>query len=294
MDPKIRITPFRGEYYELVPERRHLVRNLIYPVPDPSFPFLGVHFTRLIHGGIEAGPNAVLALKREGYTSFSFHDEKSSSIVDSGLLINAETGLENGYSWSKSAFVKALRKLMPELEKMTSVLRSRGEAQALSRAVSWMTSRIIEAEGMIHVLNAPSPATASISIGKSLRCTRISVWLMDLRLRRNGNDAQAQCNKKNKGGYPSSRPADKLQIRTGIPSWTMLNPYSHHGFMDLSISASGDTETTTPPVRIWAYVSESTKPWGEKASGVTGDSMDGPGPSRLDISNRPFCHITSC
>jgi L-2-hydroxyglutarate oxidase len=177
MDPKLRITPFRGEYYELVPERRHLVRNLIYPVPDPSFPFLGVHFTRLIHGGIEAGPNAVLALKREGYTktSFSFHDAKE-ILFDHGFRVLAykywKTGLgEMVRSWSKSAFVKALRKLMPELRK--DDIRPAGagvRAQALEPSGFLVDDfRIIEAEGMIHVLNAPSPAaTASISIGQAI------------------------------------------------------------------------------------------------------------------------------
>jgi L-2-hydroxyglutarate oxidase len=177
IDPKLRITPFRGEYYELVPERKHLVRNLIYPVPDPSFPFLGVHFTRLVHGGIEAGPNAVLSLKREGYakTSFSFRDAKE-ILFYHGFWVLAfkywKTGLgEMVRSWSKSAFVKALRKLMPELGKED--IRPAGSgvrAQALEPSGFLVDDfRIIEAERMIHVLNAPSPAaTASISIGQAI------------------------------------------------------------------------------------------------------------------------------
>ena len=177
IDPKLRITPFRGEYYELVPERKHLVRNLIYPVPDPSFPFLGVHFTRLIHGGIEAGPNAVLSLKREGYTktSFSFRDARE-ILFYHGFWVLAfkywKTGLgEMVRSWSKSAFVKALQKLMPELRKEDIRPAGAGvRAQALEPSGFLVDDfRIIEAERMIHVLNAPSPAaTASISIGQAI------------------------------------------------------------------------------------------------------------------------------
>ncbi len=177
LDPKLRITPFRGEYFELVPERNHLVKNLIYPVPDPSFPFLGVHFTRLIHGGIEAGPNAVLSLKREGYgkASFSFRDARE-ILFYQGFWALAfkywKTGLgEMVRSWSKGAFVKALRKLMPELRKED--IRPAGSgvrAQALEPKGFLVDDfRIIQAAGMIHVLNAPSPgATASISIGQTI------------------------------------------------------------------------------------------------------------------------------
>ena len=177
VDPGLRITPFRGEYYELVPDRRHLVKNLIYPVPDPSFPFLGVHFTRLIHGGIEAGPNAVLSLKREGYTktSFSFRDARE-ILFDHGFWILAskywKTGLgEMVRSWSKGAFVKALQKLMPELRKEDIHPAGAGvRAQALEPNGFLVDDfRIIEVEKMIHVLNAPSPAaTASISIGQTI------------------------------------------------------------------------------------------------------------------------------
>jgi L-2-hydroxyglutarate oxidase len=177
VDPRVRITPFRGEYYEIIPERRHLVKNLIYPVPDPAFPFLGVHFTRLIRGSIEAGPNAVLAFKREGYTKSSFSVRDASEILFyRGFWILAfkywKTGLDEVFrSWSKGAFVKALRKLMPELRKED--LRPAGagvRAQALEPTGSLVDDfRIIHADRMIHVLNAPSPAaTASMSIGETI------------------------------------------------------------------------------------------------------------------------------
>jgi L-2-hydroxyglutarate oxidase len=177
VDPKVRITPFRGEYYELIPERRHLVKNLIYPVPDPAFPFLGVHFTRLIRGGIEAGPNAVLAFKREGYTKSSLSLRDTSEIMFyRGFWILAfkywKTGLGEMFrSWNKGAFVKALQKLMPELRKEDIRPAGAGvRAQALEPSGSLVDDfRIIHADRMIHVLNAPSPAaTASISIGETI------------------------------------------------------------------------------------------------------------------------------
>jgi L-2-hydroxyglutarate oxidase len=177
VDPKVRITPFRGEYYELIPERRHLVKNLIYPVPDPTFPFLGVHFTRLIRGGIEAGPNAVLAFKREGYTksSFSLRDTREILFYRGFWLLAFkywETGLgEMLRSWNKGAFVKALQKLMPELRKEDIRPAGAGvRAQALEPSGCLVDDfRIIQADRMIHVLNAPSPAaTASISIGETI------------------------------------------------------------------------------------------------------------------------------
>jgi L-2-hydroxyglutarate oxidase len=177
VDPKVQIVPFRGEYYELIPERWSLVRNLIYPVPDPRFPFLGVHFTRMIHGGVEAGPNAVLALKREGYrrTSFSAADTLEMATYP-GLWRMARkywrTGMgELRRSFSKRAFVKALQRLLPELT--ISDLKPAGagvRAQALDRTGQLVDDfHLVEAERMIHVLNAPSPAaTASISIGRSI------------------------------------------------------------------------------------------------------------------------------
>ncbi len=177
VDPKLQILPFRGEYYELRKESEHLVRNLIYPVPDPQFPFLGVHFTRMIHGGIEAGPNAVLAFKREGYGHWdiSLKDMTTYGFY-SGFWHMALKHWKMGFgefyrSYSKRAFVKALQRLMPEL-KMEDV-HSAGSgvrAQALEPNGALVDDfRIVEAECMVHVLNAPSPAaTASISIGKAI------------------------------------------------------------------------------------------------------------------------------
>ena len=177
MEPGLQIIPFRGEYYELLPERRSLVRNLIYPVSDPRFPFLGVHFTRTIHGNVEAGPNAVLALKREGYTpwSISGRDVLEWAFYSGYWRLVGKywrTGVGELYrSVSKRAFVRALQQLVPELR--TQDLRKRGagvRAQAVERNGALVDDfRIIEAVRMIHVLNAPSPAaTASISIGKTI------------------------------------------------------------------------------------------------------------------------------
>ncbi len=177
VDPKIRIVPFRGEYYELVKERQGLIRNLVYPVPDPRFPFLGVHFTRMVQGGVEAGPNAVLALKREGYNRF----DMSLGDIFSYLFFAGFWKMASKYGWtglgevwrslSKRAFVKALRHLLPDL-KLSDVHRGGAgvRAQALRPDGSLLDDFcIIEAEHMIHVLNAPSPAaTASISIGQTI------------------------------------------------------------------------------------------------------------------------------
>jgi L-2-hydroxyglutarate oxidase len=175
--PGLKIVPFRGEYYEMVPERYHLVKNLIYPVPDLSFPFLGVHFTRMIEGGIEAGPNAVLAFKREGYTktSFSFKDTLE-TFTYGGFLRLIKPYWKMGFgeiarSFSKKAFVKALQRLIPELRSEDVVPGEAGvRAQALEpTGVLVDDFRIVEAEKMIHVLNAPSPAaTAAISIGRKI------------------------------------------------------------------------------------------------------------------------------
>jgi len=177
VDPKVRIVPFRGEYYQLVPARCSLVRNLIYPVPDPRFPFLGVHFTRMIRGGVEAGPNAVLALKREGYrrSSFSFRDALEMARY-TGFWRMAwkywRTGAGEFFrSFSKHAFVTALQKLIPELG-FDDIQRAGAgvRAQALDQNGNLADDfRIVEVEHMIHVLNAPSPAaTASISIGRTI------------------------------------------------------------------------------------------------------------------------------
>jgi L-2-hydroxyglutarate oxidase len=175
--PGLQIIPFRGEYYELVPERRGLVRNLIYPVPDPRFPFLGVHFTRRIAGGVEAGPNAVLAFKRLGYkkTSFSLRDAAQFALYPGFWAMGLKfwkMGLGEFYrSFSKKAFVKALQRLVPEIQAGDLMPGGAGvRAQALE-ANGFLVDdfRIREAERMVHVLNAPSPAaTASISIGESI------------------------------------------------------------------------------------------------------------------------------
>lgn len=173
----LRITPFRGEYYMLKPEARKLVRNLIYPVPDPAFPFLGVHFTRMIEGGVECGPNAVFAFAREGYkkTDFNVRDTME-SLFWPGFRIVARkywrAGLGEFYrSVSKAAFVKALQRLIPEIG--TEHLEPGGtgiRAQACDREGHLLDDFFfVENEGVIHVCNAPSPAaTASLSIGQSL------------------------------------------------------------------------------------------------------------------------------
>ena len=174
-DPQVRIVPFRGEYYELAEARRCLVRNLIYPVPDPAFPFLGVHFTRMIDGKVEAGPNAVLAFKREGYHRLSFSLRDTLEIFGYGgfwWLAGRYwlTGLQEYYrSFNKSAFVRDLQRLIPSLREEDVVRGGAGvRAQAVDPAGKLLDDfRIVEGEGMIHVLNAPSPAaTASIAIGR--------------------------------------------------------------------------------------------------------------------------------
>ena len=175
--PGLRIIPFRGEYYRLRPGREHLVRHLIYPVPDPRFPFLGVHFTRRIAGGIDAGPNALLAWSRRGYErgSFSSRDafETLSYVGFWRMLARfARIGLaEIGRASSRAAFVAALARLVPEVEP-TDVERSGAgvRAQAVLRDGSLADDfRIVEGERMIHVLNAPSPAaTAALSIGRTI------------------------------------------------------------------------------------------------------------------------------
>lgn len=177
VNPGLKIVPFRGEYYELVPEKHHLVNNLIYPVPDPSFPFLGVHFTRMIHGGVEAGPNAVLAFKREGYyrNDFDFMDSLETLTYPGFLILAARywyTGFGEFYrSYSKKAFVKALRKLMPALNSEDITPAGAGvRAQALRPNGKLVDDFYIkQAPNMVHVLNAPSPAaTASLSIGETI------------------------------------------------------------------------------------------------------------------------------
>jgi L-2-hydroxyglutarate oxidase len=177
VDPQVRIVPFRGEYYRLRPERRSLVANLIYPVPDPALPFLGVHFTRMVDGEVEAGPNAVLALKREGYgrLSFSLRDTLDTLAWPGFWQLAtgyARIGLREYHrSFSKRAFVRDLQRLVPavrgeDLERGGAGVR----AQAVGSDGRLLDDfRIAEDEGMIHVLNAPSPAaTAAISIGQTV------------------------------------------------------------------------------------------------------------------------------
>jgi L-2-hydroxyglutarate oxidase LhgO len=177
VDPEVRIVPFRGEYYELVESKRSLVRNLVYPVPNPEFPFLGVHFTRMIGGGVEAGPNAVLALRREGYrkTSFSLSDAWATAAYPGFWRLAAKywrTGAgEVWRSWNKRAFVEALRDLVPSLAEGDLVPGGAGvRAQALTRGGALVDDfAIVERERMVHVLNAPSPAaTASLAIGQAI------------------------------------------------------------------------------------------------------------------------------
>ena len=177
VEPHLQIVPFRGEYYELNPNRTSLVKNLIYPVPDARFPFLGVHFTRRVHGGIEAGPNAVLAFKREGYTwnDFGFRDVLQMAGFRGFWTMAAKfwkTGLGEMYrSLSKHAFWQALNRLVPELRPDDIHPAGSGvRAQAIEANGALVDDfRIVEAERMIHVLNAPSPAaTASISIGETI------------------------------------------------------------------------------------------------------------------------------
>jgi len=176
-DGKLRIVPFRGEYYEIVPARRCLVRNLIYPVADPRFPFLGVHFTRRISGGIEAGPNAVLAMKREGYrkTDFNFRDSVETAVFPGFWRMAFKywrSGLGEYYrSLSKQAFTHALQKLVPELQVADIEPAGAGvRAQALDRSGRLLDDfQIVRSDRIIHVCNVPSPAaTASLVIGEQI------------------------------------------------------------------------------------------------------------------------------
>ncbi|MBL7873505.1 MAG: L-2-hydroxyglutarate oxidase [Cyclobacteriaceae bacterium] len=173
----IKIIPFRGEYYKLKKEKEYLVKNLIYPVPDPNFPFLGVHFTRMAKGGVEAGPNAVLAFKREGYKKSDINlSELGETLAWPGFQKVAakywRTGFGEMYrSFSKSAFTKALQKLIPEL--VESDLEPGGagvRAQACDRQGGLVDDfLILEEKSVINVCNAPSPAaTSSLAIGETV------------------------------------------------------------------------------------------------------------------------------
>ena len=169
-----KIIPFRGEYFKLKPEKEHLVKNLIYPVPDPNFPFLGVHFTRMIGGGIEAGPNAVLAFRREGYTKTDIHlGEFMNSVMYKGFRKVAakywRTGFGEMYrSFSKKAFTKALNQLIPEITTKDLVSGGSGvRAQACDAKGGLVDDfLILDGKNYINVGNAPSPAaTSSLAIG---------------------------------------------------------------------------------------------------------------------------------
>lgn len=173
--PEVKIIPFRGEYYEVREQTHHVCRNLIYPVPDPNFPFLGVHFTRMIHGGVECGPNAVLAFAREGYTKMDINlADLFDTLTYSGFLKMAskywQTGMgEMWRSFSKAAFVKALQRLIPEITADDLTLAPAGvRAQAIAPDGAMVDDFMIqEGERTVNVCNAPSPgATASLNIGK--------------------------------------------------------------------------------------------------------------------------------
>lgn len=175
--PQTMIIPFRGEYYELKPDRCHLVKNLIYPVPDPQFPFLGVHCTRMIDGGVHLGPNAVFAFKREGYRRLDLSlSETWSSLAFPGFWRLASRHTRTGFlevlrSISKSRFVQSLQKLVPAIStEDVQASRAGVRAQALNRDGSLVDDfLIIQSTDALHVCNAPSPAaTASLEIAKSI------------------------------------------------------------------------------------------------------------------------------
>jgi L-2-hydroxyglutarate oxidase LhgO len=181
----VAIIPFRGEYWMLAPERTGLVKNLIYPVPDPAFPFLGVHFTRRIGGGVEAGPNAVLALKREGYTRTSFAARDAWALATwPGFWSMARKHWRAGVheqlrSLSRSAFARACAALVPEVRAVDLAPGGAGvRAQAVGRDGALIDDfAFAEGPRMVHVLNAPSPAaTASLAIGEHV-AARAARWL---------------------------------------------------------------------------------------------------------------------
>ncbi len=184
----LQIIPFRGEYYEIRPERRYLVKNLIYPVPDPRFPFLGVHFTRRVNGSVEAGPNALLALRREGYSGTSADlSEATEILLYDGFWKMARKywrmgAAEQYRSLVKSAFTNALRKMIPELAEDDLAAGGSGvRAQAVDRQGNLLDDfYFVRAPGMIHVCNVPSPAaTASLEIGREV----VDIMAEDFKLR---------------------------------------------------------------------------------------------------------------
>lgn len=173
----VRIIPFRGEYYEVCPDKHHTVKNLIYPVPDPAFPFLGVHFTRRIGGGIEAGPNAVFAFRKEGYKKSDISmSELFGSLAWPGfqkvMWKYWKVGIGEYYrSYNKVAFTKALQRLLPTIERSDLLPGGAGvRAQACTKEGKLIDDFLIyENQNVINVLNAPSPAaTASLAIGESI------------------------------------------------------------------------------------------------------------------------------
>jgi (S)-2-hydroxyglutarate dehydrogenase len=176
-EPQSKIVPFRGEYYELIPEKRGLVKHLIYPVPNPDFPFLGVHFTRMIDGSVHAGPNAVLSLKREGYRKLDFDLKDFLEVMTyAGFWKLAARHSQEGFkeiirSLSKAAFVKSLQRLIPEVQADDLVPTHAGvRAQALAPDGKLVDDfLLIQRENAMHVCNAPSPAaTSSLEIGKAI------------------------------------------------------------------------------------------------------------------------------
>ncbi|MFM2002180.1 MAG: hypothetical protein RI963_1606 [Planctomycetota bacterium] len=173
----VKIVPFRGEYFELVPEKRHLVKSLIYPVPDPNFPFLGVHFTRMVDGSVHAGPNAVLAFAREGYfkSDINLRDLREAVLYKGFRKLawkHAGEGMREIYrSLSKTAFTRSLQRLIPEIRSEDLVPCKAGiRAQALERDGSLVDDfYFVSGPAMLNVCNAPSPAaTASIEIGDEI------------------------------------------------------------------------------------------------------------------------------
>jgi len=186
INPDLRIIPFRGEYYKLKMEKEYLVKNLIYPVPDPDFPFLGVHFTRMMRTGVEAGPNAVFAFKREGYkkTDISLSDlwdALSWPGFQKVMFKYTRMGLGEYYrSYNKRAFTRALQRLIPEIRPEDLIPGGSGiRAQACDRSGKLIDDFVFaETERAINVLNAPSPAaTASLSIGETIAKKAVSRFL---------------------------------------------------------------------------------------------------------------------
>ncbi|MBI3881249.1 MAG: L-2-hydroxyglutarate oxidase [Verrucomicrobia bacterium] len=177
VQPGVQIVPFRGEYYELVPAKRHLVKGLIYPVPNPAFPFLGVHFTRMVDGSIHAGPNAVLAFAREGYEKTDFNARDfAETMAFGGFWKMARRNLAEGLkemwrSFSKAAFVHSMQQIIPEItaeDVVSSPAGVRAQAMLPDGALS-DDFLIVPGRRALHVCNAPSPAaTASLEIGRHI------------------------------------------------------------------------------------------------------------------------------